>query len=40
VAAAETPVASMQVPDTVPDDLAQGLEAGVALRAGGLVSAA
>jgi len=41
VAAAETPVVSVHVPDTVPDDLAQGLDGDVGLRASaGLVSAA
>jgi XRE family transcriptional regulator, stress-response regulator len=41
VAAAETPVAAaVHVPDTVPDDLADGLDGDVALRAAGLVSAA
>ena len=39
VAAAETPVA-MRVPDTVPDDLAEGLDGEVGLRPSGLVSAA
>lgn len=42
VALAEGParVPSVHVPDTVPDDLAAGLDGEVALRAGGLVSAA
>jgi transcriptional regulator with XRE-family HTH domain len=40
VAAAEGPVPSVRVPDTVPDGLAEGLAAEVALRASGLVSAA
>jgi transcriptional regulator with XRE-family HTH domain len=40
VAAAEAPVPSVHVPDTVPDDLAEGLGGEVALRSGGLVSAA
>lgn len=41
VAAAEAPaVTGVHVPDTVPDGLADGLDADVALAASGLVSAA
>jgi transcriptional regulator with XRE-family HTH domain len=40
VAAAEAPVAAVHVPDTMPRDLADDLDGDVALRGGGLVSAA